>query len=394
MSWVIDQDQLHITIGSTPQVGDVSRPKIDLNNELGMVKAALLYAEHATLCSPVASVFAEFIDMAELTTSQKLAYLETVPAWCPGTPIADQARDLNDRYKRAWRRRYSKKGEESLRKFERAMDEMWPALSSGLREVVTKLGGKEIVSAAESGLLGIHRFKTPIGHSILDSETGSVIEEYVSVIGGTVSDKSTYPLFDEQTNTIIGSGIKAGLIPVSNFGIARSREVGLAADLFKRLPLFSQASVNEILDIRRELESALVGFRSAMLKFSKDIKDASWDDDFGLSAEVVFRQEVAPAILNIEGEVKGNRFMMELTERLAPFVTGASVLAVSMSNLPPPAVAALAIGGATVAATAIQAYRRWAEKRLKAEQNHLYFYYQAGQLLSDGTHKYRTDPNA
>jgi hypothetical protein len=71
MSWVIDQDQLHITIGSTPQVGDLFKPKIDLDNELQMVKAALLYADQATLCSPVASVFAEFIDMADLSITQK-----------------------------------------------------------------------------------------------------------------------------------------------------------------------------------------------------------------------------------------------------------------------------------------------------------------------------------
>jgi hypothetical protein len=240
-----------------------------------------------------------------------------------------------------------------LRKIERAIDESWPAFSEGFREIITKLGGDEIVSAAETGLLRIHRFEAPIGRSILDSETGSVVNEYVSVVGETVSNKSTYPLFDEQTNQIISLGIKASVIPVSDFGVFRGREVGLAADLFKRLPLFPHATVNEVLDIRRELAVALLGFRSAMLKFSKDIKDASWDDDFGLSAEIVFRPEVAPAILNIEQEVKGNRFMMELTDRLAPFVTGVSVLAVSMSNLPPPALAALAIGGATVAATAI-----------------------------------------
>ena len=85
MSWVLDQGQLHITIGSTPQMGDVLKPKIDLDNELQMVKAALLYADHATLCSPVASVFAEFVELDDISTSRKLAFLETFPAWCPGT---------------------------------------------------------------------------------------------------------------------------------------------------------------------------------------------------------------------------------------------------------------------------------------------------------------------
>jgi hypothetical protein len=390
MSWIVDQDQLHITIGSTPRAVETSSPKIDLKNELQMIKAALLYADHATLCSPVASVFAEFVDMAELSTSQKVAFFETAPEWLQGTPAADQARDLTDRYKRARSRRYSKKGEELLRKFERGLNEAWPALSDSFREIVTKFGGDEIVSAAQSGLLSIHRFEVPIGRSVLDTET--ILDQYVSVVGATISDVSTYALFDEQTNSIISSGIRAGLIPVSEFGIARGQEVGLAADLFKRLPLFPHASVKEILDIRRELATALLGFRSAMLKFSREIKNASWDDDFGLAAETVFRQEVAPAILDIEEAVESNRFMTELAQRLVPAGGVAlSALAVSMSNLPHAALAALAIGATVSSATVIQAYRGWAEKRQATEQNHLYFYYKAGQYLEDGSYEYVSD---
>jgi hypothetical protein len=390
MSWIIDQDQLHITIGSTPRPVETSSPKIDLKNELQMIKAALLYADHATLCSPVASVFAEFVDMAELSISQKLAFFETAPEWLQGTPAAEQARDLTERYKRARSRRYSKKGRELLHKFERGMDEAWPALSDSFREIVTKSGGEEIVSAAESGLLSIHRFEAPSGRSVLHSET--IIDQYVSVVGATISDKSTYPLFDEQTNSIISSGIRAGLIPVSEFGIVRGREVGLAADLFKRLPLFPHASVKEIMDIRRELATALLSFRSAMLKFSREIKNASWDDDFGLAAENVFRQEVAPAIVEIDEAVKSNRFMMELAQRIVPAgAVALSALAVSMSNLPHAALAALAIGSSAGSATVIQAYRGWAEKRQATEQNHLYFYYKAGQFLEDGSYEYVSD---
>jgi hypothetical protein len=393
MSWIVDQDQLHITIGSTPRVGEAaSSGRIDLDSELQMIKAALLYADHSTLCSPTASVFAEFVDMAELSTSQRLAFFETIPSWCQGNPAVDEARDLTARYKRAWSRRYSRKGEELVRKFERGINETWPAFSKGFREVVTNLGGDEILEAAESGLLNIHRFEAPIGRSVLDSEKGSIVDQYVSVVGATISDKSTYPLFDEQTNSIISSGIRAGLIPVSQTGIARGQEVGLAADLFSRLPLFPHASVKEILDIRRELAKALLGFRSAMLKFSKEIKNASWDDDFSRAAETVFRQEVAPAILEIEAAVESNRFMIELAQRIVPASGVAlSALALSMSNLPHAALAALSIGVTATSAAVIQAFRGWADKRQATEQNHLYFYYKAGQFLEDGSYEYVKD---
>lgn len=390
MNWVIDQDQLHITIGSSPQ-DQILNQELNLETELGMIKAALLYADHSTLCSPTASVFSAMLDMsAHISTGEKLAFFESLPTWFPNSEIATQAQQLKEFHDRAWSRRYSKKGAESLRLFERALSESWPIISEGLREAITKLGGDEVVSAAESGFLDIHKFRAPIERVIVDAERRSFVLEYVSVLAGTISGKSTYPLFDEESNSIISAGIKAGIIPVSDLGIARGKEVGLAADLFKRLPLFPRASVNEILDIRRELDGPLRQFRSAMLRFSGNIKNASWDEEFDQSAELVFRQEVAPAILNIEAEVKSNRFMMELTERLVPVgAAGVSVLAVAMSNLPSSALAALALGGATVASgTLVQAYRAYVKKRQEIEQNNLFFYYKASQLLLDGTYEY------
>lgn len=282
-----------------------------------------------------------------------------------------------------------KKGQEDLRLFEKALKETRPSFSAGLREAIAKLGGDEILLASKSGFLEIHQFESPLQRIVLDSERRPFAEEYVSVVGESISNKSTYPLFDEETSSIIGSGIRAGLIPVSKFGIAHGKEVGLAADLFKRLPLFARASVKEILDIRRELESPLVRFRAAMLKFSRDIKNASWDDEFSLAAETVFRQEVAPAILDLEEAVRSNRLLTELTQRLVPAgAVALSALAVSMSNLPHAALAALAIGSTVGSATLIQAYRGWAEKRQTTEQNELYFYYRAGQFLEDRSYEY------
>ena len=52
--------QLHITIGATPQLVEGVTQGIDLSNELEMIKAAILYSDHVTLCSPTSSVFGYF----------------------------------------------------------------------------------------------------------------------------------------------------------------------------------------------------------------------------------------------------------------------------------------------------------------------------------------------
>lgn len=47
--------ELHITIGSTPATFPGAKRGIDLTSDVEMVKAAVLYADKATLCSPAYS---------------------------------------------------------------------------------------------------------------------------------------------------------------------------------------------------------------------------------------------------------------------------------------------------------------------------------------------------
>ncbi len=66
------------------------------------------------------------------------------------------------------------------------------------------------------------------------------------------------------------------------------------------------------LDIRQELERPLTRFRSAMIKFSSEIKSASWDLDFVSDADQVFRREVAPTILDIEEEISSSTIVLAI----------------------------------------------------------------------------------
>jgi flagellar capping protein FliD len=163
--------------------------------------------------------------------------------------------------------------------------------------------------------------------------------------------------------------------------------------------LFERATVNEILDIRRELEKPLWNFRSAMVKFSQQIQSASWDKDFTYDADRVFRSEVTPAVLALEDEKKSSSFLNKLTAKVAEksIQVGSAVtasaavtaLAVRMLNLPLADVAALAAGPAIVAGgVAYSAYKEWKEQQQKTEGNSLFFYYKAGSLLESRSFEY------
>lgn len=235
-----------------------------------------------------------------------------------------------------------------------------------------------------------------------ETERDGFIQEYVSVVGSSVSNQATYPLFDGSTSSLISAGIAARKIPVSEYAVTHGKEISLAADLFTRLPIFDGATIAEMLDIRTELEKSLCKFRSAMIGFSDSIKNASWDKDFPADAEGIFRRHVAPAILDLDEQVKSNtfisKFMRELSTRsfqVGTAITGsatASALIAQMSNLPLAQIATLAIPVITIGGVVYKAHDDWKSATQSAEQNNLFFYYRTGVLLQEGTYQYSQPP--
>jgi hypothetical protein len=271
----------------------------------------------------------------------------------------------------------------------------WELLKKYVNTFVDDAGGDGILRAIESGLLEVHHFDAAIRRALQESEHRKFILEYISVVAASVSNTQTYPLFDEDTSDVIRTGIHAGIFPVSDSAIARGKETGLAADLLARLPVFPTATVREVLDIRRELEPHLKRFRSAMITFSQGIKNASWDESFPFDAEQVFRRDVEPAVEKIEEEVKANRFIAELARKFADrslLATGGSAIAITMSNLPLPAIASLAVGALVGGGSAVyDTYKELSAKNREIQQNNLFLYYKAKDTLSTGKYEYVDD---
>lgn len=398
MSWILDQQEVHMTVGSSVRMAG-GRP--NLHNDLQMVKAALLYADHAKLVSLSSSALLEFVKVAELPKSERLAFLKGHIHWFKSDEARQNVAELIRAFEDANKRRYSRRGREELRELQEIVDDLWRQRQQTTANLIgEQIGAAGIIDALQSGLLEIHAFDTLLDRIIsTDISEDALKLDYIKAISPALTDSQTYALFDEDTSGIITQRVTAGDIKIEAKGMVRGKEVALAADLLARLPLFESASISEVLDIRRELEKPLQQFRSAMIRFSTQIESASWDKDFAQDADQVFRSEVAPAVLALEDEEKSNSFLNKLTAKVADkslqvggavSASGAiSALAVRMLNLPLADVAALAVGPAIVAGgVAYSAYREWKEKQKEIEGNSLFFYYKAGSLLEDGSFQY------
>lgn len=390
---------LHFTIGTGlglhPTVGQLS-----LENDLLLVKASLLYADRVRLCSIGSSLALDFVRLMGASPAQQLDFLEKYFATlAPTNPeAAATMREFIPLYRDLRRRRrgtLSKAQIQTRFEIQAGLKKAWDSFEEGIGEFLRVAGADGIVEAVDTGLLDLHRFKAGGVERIgglrpedqdrrQEAFAEDLFWEFLDLIDKAVADGDTNPLFDRMSGDLLRTGLEAGVVSPTESGITRGRHSGLAADLLRRLPLFEKATVQDILDIRRELESPLIRFRGAVVEMAESIRSAAWDEDFPSDAEMAFRKAVEPAILELEEAVQENGSLGSLLLkgfRPGDLATGFGVMLSTLAALPD--VASVLLGGGTAASmTARGAYKEWRDDRKKIESNQMYFYYETRERLA------------
>lgn len=376
--------------------------RLTLENDLRLIKAALLYADHAKLCSAASSIWIPIIAYKDMAPDVQLARLEKL---LPLIVHDDREMQLALYHIERSREALKKKNPSIEDRFYRIQAKK---LVTGSQEYFKRqfaaldLEGtfRNLERAIREELLEIHDFITLdgayLGATVLRDDVDDHIErftaEFVHTALEAVSDGSIYPLFDDRTGEIVQSCIEADVISASPTRIAQAKQSRLAADLLERLPLFDVASIDEIIDIRRDLERHLVRFRSAIMKYAENIRTASWDKEFSAEATEIFHRDIEPAVLDIEDAVRSNSSLLALTTRKLADKSAISTsifsfVVAQLSSLH--TITNMAIAASVGVATAIyDAYKEIQKQQQALEQNQLYFYYRSSTLLSDGTYEY------
>jgi hypothetical protein len=158
-----------------------------------------------------------------------------------------------------------------------------------------------------------------------------------------------------------------------------------AFGLMGRLPTFPNATVDEVLDIRREIAPSLTQFRSAMVTISKSFTSAPWESDFEDEVHDAWVDTVYPAVEAIEASVRDNRSLLSFSAGLTGTATVAwAGLAISAAGLLGHTDILQALGGTgALAGTApvLQALRNRRTARNDIRMQPFYFLYKTGQAL-------------
>jgi hypothetical protein len=390
----------HITIGTAGAEPPTLEP------DLRMTKAALLYADNVKLCSAHYSTWISVLAMRDMSLDDLVKETYEAEEMIPHMYSSKEEIAYTLYANRKARESYQSKNptvKDILFWLEskKLHAQQYKKFKSRLKTLDLEKAQKEFDQAVKAGLLEIHRFPIMETENIgasslkgtLNESVQKIADEFTNVVMNTVSDASTYPLFDDGTGSLVKTAIEVGVLSPTPTRIAQGKQTQLAADTLRRLPLFDEASMNEILDIRKELERHLVRFRSAIIKYADKIRNASWDEEFSAEAEETFHRDIESAVLDIEDAVKSNSSLLELaTRKLADKpALSTSVFSFIVSQLSSlPTITTMVMAASVGAATAIYDAFKEAQKQQRAvEQNQLYFHYQAGELLTNRVYEYR-----
>jgi hypothetical protein len=386
-----DHPDLHISVGVQPS------DDLDLDKEIRMLKAALLYADKVKLYSPKLPSIQAISRFQDFSPELRLKFLERIIPYLSPENAQKLSASLDEYKQLLGREKLDHHELQRKREFERKLEQEWGDIAEQANAFVCGSQLGQIDSAIKAGVLELHDFRNSGDDSgaldlMIENVASSAargrdlkagpdkiwVAEFVKNLSRSVSDDSTYPLLDNA----VGNQIAPGMA-----GMDKGKQAQLARYLLERLPLFDKASVNEILDIRRELDKPLTHFRSAIIDYSEDIKSTPWDRGFPPEAEKIYLRDVKPAMLDMEEAVQSNKFLANLIRKLAekPIVLQAgsflSIVVSQLSSLPKELVTGLGISLAS-APLIYEAYEEWSRKNRDIKQNKLYFYYSAGKHLN------------
>ena len=361
----------------------------DLSQEMSYVKSALLYADQVTLISPLAYLFHQFTDEKNSFDEKSVIKLfyKILPLFKDSDPITYQnffpavtelSRIVNSKQYRSLS--FSRKLMIKSQLKQYSQD-----LSEAMFSYIGNENASDLASLIKHGQVKIEKFDNSI------ADVDKCVYEYYKKL--KVALKSSYPLFDEQSNELMKAALESNIINVSPIDKRKIMHAGLADNYIQRLPSFSEASVDELVDIKAELFQPLTRFRSKMLNYSNSLQSMPWDDNFEQECDLLYDKEIAPALLEIEECTKDASFVKNLGKRFFTdegFLksTGGLVLGVaaggaisSFNDALSTEQGMIAAGGAFVASKIASAFIEYKEQKKAIERKELYFYYKAGKKL-------------
>lgn len=173
------------------------------------------------------------------------------------------------------------------------MESCIKSLEIVFQELFNYPGTKTIQELIEKNIISVYDYKF-VGFDIEELSGG-----YFANLLGTIKHGKSYPLFDNISSSVVGAVIDEKKLDLSNTTQEILRHAGIATNILMTLPTIDSASIDEILDFKKDMKVPLDNFRKAVYSFSEKITSLPWDDDFEYDCLKLYNTEVLPCVNEI-----------------------------------------------------------------------------------------------
>lgn len=392
-----------------------------LERDIELVRTGILYADTVSLVSP-AAVWMESIDdlrsrgsdammrMVPRLSDQVIAQL--MPAGAPRQPAnwrqiaADLFADGMDGY-RVKLEALGPLPSEIAQQVEQA-DSMFSAANDQFAEMGTKMLGQnrmdELWTAIRSGFVVIKApFSTtdptkfvaedliPLFNYSADDDVipPEFLVQWIEAITEIVSRPSGAVLLDEGSSEVARDLQAAGKVTVPRSTRRGSIEALVGTSFIARLPAFPDAPMDELIDLRRDLDGSLGRYRTGVSRVAAALSKEAFSEDWPDEAHEIWQREVAPSVIEINSELADHTFVKSLAKGLAVdsrtmLATGTAVVTGAAAHGFVHNAVFTAIGAALPLATNLlgtEVLRR--EKKRNAKYNDFFYILELGRRLRD-----------
>ncbi len=346
---------------------------VSINHELRLLKVALLYADRVRLYSPAVNIISKYVRMAVLPRDNLIREYVGSEADSKVTETFALLVELRSKENRT--------SHESsvLASAEKRLDEIHQDILRNLSAWADETKLTEINRPVQEGIIEIVQLDL--------SDTRKGIVQFITEVVDVIASGNSYALVDDLTGAIVNEVIHQHTLPPLTEPLQSGmKQPAILAELFSELPLFESARLDEILDIRRELEQERIRFCATIIDYASKIQSLPWDDTFEAELDLLFRGQVKPAIADIVDSIKSNMPLAQFAKNVytnPATIAGALGLVAGPASQIPGLIGLTAGVGSAMAKTYFETRSR--QKQLKS--NGLYFYYAAGELLANKTKK-------
>jgi hypothetical protein len=356
----------NIRVGSAPTSG------LNLQHDIDLVKSSILYADKVKLSSMKVSMFLLLAMTGDMTTKGFMAMLKECAGALGTDPGVMEMAFLA--YKNLSQKKFKTRSEIlALKSLEETLAKSKKEIRDKIEEILINSNMSELLPAVNEGILELE---------VLNVSGDDAVHHYFDSISQELIDGKSYLLLDDATSNLVSTAIRDKKVIPLPTSEARSKQASLSSNLLDRLPNLSNASMKDILEVRKELSKYLIRFRANINEFSNQISVAPWDTDFKNEIDGVYRNRVLPVILDIEEQIKSNSFILKMfkaaTEKplILPSTSALGMLVANATEVPKMLSQAVAIS-AGLTAIAAESVVGWVNEKKSIEKSGLYFYYKA-----------------